>query len=100
MNIELSDECFVDMLLEKYKFDTDEEGKVKVVFDKLSIEELISLFNRYIRVYNNDGVIVKDNGDGTIFVKDGDNFERNITYDFFRGYFRDEVEPHRDEVGL
>ena len=70
-----------------YKFDKDEEGKVKVVFDKLSIEELISLFNRYIRVYDNDGVIVKDNGDGTIFVKDGDNFERSITYDFFQRVF-------------
>ena len=50
MNIELSDECFVDMLFEKYKFDKDEEGKVKVVFDKLSIEELISLLSIYEKI--------------------------------------------------
>ena len=70
MKIELSNDYFIKGLVDKYNFETDNEGKVIIKFPQLNNDELIELVNRYFyesengwRVYKpNDNYVIVDRG--------------------------------------
>ena len=81
-----NDEMFLNNLVEKYGFERDENNKVKLDFDVLTIRELISVYNRYCGTEE-----LIDCGNGEIEVNnDEQNFHHHIRYEVFRQYFKDE----------
>ena len=68
MKIEIDTVHFINGLAEKYGFERDQDGKVKIRFAELTIEELMDIVNRYFnddlkngwQVYKVDGEIIID----------------------------------------
>lgn len=81
-----NDEIFLNNLVDKYGFEIDENDKVKLDFNVLTIVELISVYNRYC---GKEELI--DCGNNEIEINDDEtNFHQRISYDMFRQYFKDE----------
>ena len=51
MKIEIDTVHFINGLAEKYGFERDQNGKVKIRFAELTIEEIMDIVNRY---FNDD----------------------------------------------
>ena len=67
MKIEIDTVHFINGLAEKYGFERDQEDKVIIKFEELTIEELMDIVNRYFndlkngwRVYKVDDNIIVD----------------------------------------
>ena len=82
-----NDEMFLNDLVDRYGFEKDENNKIKLNFDVLTIGELISIYNRFCGTEE-----IIDCGNGEIEINsEQENFHAHITYDRFRQYFKDEV---------
>lgn len=87
MRIELDFESFVDNLEKKYNFEKNKDGKVLIKFEKLTIDELIEIVNRYF----NDGIV--DSGwvvykiDDNNIVIESENLKNYYTLQQFRAAF-------------
>ena len=88
-----NDEMFLNDLVDRYGFEKDENNKIKLNFDVLTIGELISIYNRFC---GTEEIIDCRNGEIEIN-SEQENFHTHITYDRFRQYFKDEVEVVEDE---